>query len=276
MIFNNRANVLGIAFAVLSFTSISFAQDTTAKIVGTITDGSGGGVSNAKVTIFSVDRQLAEQTVKTGSAGEYVAALLPVGTYNVIVEAPGFKKSVREGIALNVNDTLTVNSKLEVGDVTQSVTVQEAPVQVQLQNGAEQSTTVTGTQVRELALVTRNYQQLIGLMPGVTSGSVDQLYVGNSLRGLIPAYFSSPTLRAGEERVPLLFACLTGENANMDRTNWGGRGLYHLLPNVAQSVAFLAVARCTMKYPRRTQRKMARVAQNRRRTGLDRASRAMA
>jgi hypothetical protein len=151
MIFKSRAKVLGIALAVLSLTSsVSFAQDTTAKIVGTITDASGGGVSNAKVTIFSVDHQRAEQTVKTGSAGEYVAALLPVGTYNVIVEAPGFKKSVREGIALNVNDTLTVSAKLEVGDVTQSVTVQEAPVQVQLQNGAEQSTTVTGTQVREL------------------------------------------------------------------------------------------------------------------------------
>jgi hypothetical protein len=173
---------LGLVFCCAAGTlRPAFAQDITATIVGTVTDASGGGVSGAKVSIFSVEHQRVEQTVKTSSAGEYVAPLLPVGTYNVSIEAPGFKKSVRGGIMLNVNDKLTVNAKLEVGDTTQTVTVEEAPIQVNLQNGAEQSTTVTGTQIRELALVTRNYQQLIGLMPGVSSASVDQLYVGNSL-----------------------------------------------------------------------------------------------
>jgi hypothetical protein len=160
---------------------ICSAQDITATILGTVTDASGGGVANAKVSVYSLEHQRVEQTVKTNSTGEYVLPLLPVGNYNVSVESPGFKKSVREGIALNVNDKLTINVKLEVGDVTQTVTVEEAPIQVQLQNGAEQSTTITGTQIRELALVTRNYEQLIGLMPGVSSASVDQLYVGNSL-----------------------------------------------------------------------------------------------
>ena len=59
--------------------------------------------------------------------------------------------------------------------------VSAPPAQVELQQGAEQSTTITGTQIRELALVTRNYEQLIGLMPGVTTASVDQLYVGTTL-----------------------------------------------------------------------------------------------
>jgi hypothetical protein len=171
------STVLGISLLV----SGAAAQDTTASILGSITDASGGGVANAKVTVFSVERQRVEQSVKTASGGEFVAPLLPIGTYNLSVEAPGFKKTIREGIVLNVNDRITVNVKLEVGDVTQTVSVEEAPIQVQLQNGGEQSTTVTGTQIRELALVTRNYQQLIGLMPGVTSSSVDQLYVGNSL-----------------------------------------------------------------------------------------------
>ena len=70
---------------------------------------------------------------------------------------------------------------MEVGDITQSVTVEESAVQLQLQQGAEQSTTVTGTQIRELALVTRNYEQLVALMPGVSAASVDQLYVGVSV-----------------------------------------------------------------------------------------------
>jgi Carboxypeptidase regulatory-like domain/TonB-dependent Receptor Plug Domain len=173
------ASCLGLALFAAS--SISFAQDTTGTIVGTVTDSSGGGVAGAKVALYSVEHQRVEQTVKTASGGEYVLPLLPVGTYNLSIEAAGFKKSIREAIALNVNDKLTFNVKLEVGDVTQTVTVEEAPIQVQLQNGAEQSTTITGTQIRELALVTRNYEQLIGLMPGVSSASVDQLYVGNSL-----------------------------------------------------------------------------------------------
>jgi hypothetical protein len=173
-----------ISFALLfssATLNISFAQDTTATIVGTVTDSSGGGVARAKVTVFNVARGIVEQSLKTSSAGSFVAPLLTVGSYDISVEAPGFKKSIREKITVNVNDKVTVNVKLEVGDVTQTVTVEEAPVQVQLQNGSEQSTTVTGTQIRELALVTRNYEQLIGLMPGVVTGSVDQLYVGNSL-----------------------------------------------------------------------------------------------
>ncbi len=148
------------------FLSSAAAQDTTATIVGTVTDSSGGGVSSAKVSVFSVERQRVEQTAKTASGGEYVAPLLPIGTYNITIESPGFKKTIREGIVLNVNDKVTLNAKLEVGDVTQTVTVEEAPVQVQLQNGSEQSTTITGTQIRELALVTRNYEQLIGLDGG--------------------------------------------------------------------------------------------------------------
>jgi hypothetical protein len=179
---NTTARFLGLAlFFTAGALSVCSAQNITATILGTVTDPSGGGVANAKVTVFSVERQRIDQTLKTGSAGEFAAPLLPVGTYNVSVEAAGFKKSLREGVVLNVNDKVTVNVKMEVGDVTQTVTVEEAPLQVQLQNGAEQSTTITGTQIRELALVTRNYEQLIGLMPGVTSASVDQLYVGTTL-----------------------------------------------------------------------------------------------
>src|ERR1700727_2026744 len=120
------ASYLGLALFVSS--GLSFAQDTTGTIVGTVSDSTGGGVTNAKVALYSVEHQRVEQTVKTSSSGEYVLPLLPVGTYNLSIEAAGFKKSVREGIAVNVNDKLTINVNLEVGDVSQTVTVEVAPI----------------------------------------------------------------------------------------------------------------------------------------------------
>ena len=153
------------------------SQNITGTIVGTVTDPSGAAVPGAKVTVFNLAQNRDQQTVTTDASGNYAAVQLPVGRYKVTIEAPGFKKVVRDNIVLNVNDNLTVSAKVEVGDLAQTVTVEEAPVHVELQSGT-QSTTITGTQIREQALVTRNYSQLLQSMPGVTSSSVDQLYVG--------------------------------------------------------------------------------------------------
>jgi len=158
----------------------AFAQTVTGTISGTVSDPSGAGVTGATVSLTNIATNIVK-TVTTDSAGNYTAPLLPIGKYNVSAEAKGFKKFVSQGVTLNVNDNLTINASLQVGDVTQEVTVSAPPTQVELQQGGEQSTTVTGTQIRELALVTRNYEQLIGLMPGVTTASVDQLYVGTTL-----------------------------------------------------------------------------------------------
>src|SRR5580700_3509726 len=151
-------------------------QETTGTITGTVLDASGAPVPGASVSITALDRN-----IKTDGAGDYSAPLLPVGKYSVTVEAKGFKTSVKKDITLNASDSLTISVRLEVGDVKDTVTVEAAPFQVQLQHGAVQSNTINGTQIRELALVTRNYEQLVQLMPGVTSASVDQLYVGVTL-----------------------------------------------------------------------------------------------
>src|SRR6202166_609700 len=154
-----------------------FGQDINGTIVGTVTDPSGAAVVGAKVSIFNVRQSHEQQKAATDAAGNYAAVQLPVGTYKVSIESPGFKKVERDNVILDVNDTLTISVKLEVGDLAQTVSVEEAPVHVDLQNAA-QATTITGTQIREQALVTRNYEQLLQSMPGVNSASVDQLYVG--------------------------------------------------------------------------------------------------
>jgi outer membrane receptor protein involved in Fe transport len=156
------------------------AQTVTGTIVGTVTDPSGSPIANASVTVTNTATQEL-QKVTTDNGGHYTATLLPIGRYDVAVEAKGFKREVKAGIVLNVNDKLTVDLAMQIGNPTELVNVEAAPVQVQLQQGGEQSTTINGTEVRELALITRNWQQLISIQPGVTQASVDQLYVGNTL-----------------------------------------------------------------------------------------------
>src|SRR5271154_4421821 len=172
----SRLTRLSVLFPCL-WLGIAAGQDITGTIVGTVTDASGAGVPSATVTVFNVGQNRNASVITTDSAGNYTAALLPVGVYSVTVEAKGFKKATKSDIDLHVNDKLAINASLEVGDVTQTVTVREAPVHVETQN-ATQSTVVNGTQIREEALITRNYAQLVGLMPGVSSASVDHLYVG--------------------------------------------------------------------------------------------------
>jgi hypothetical protein len=155
------------------------AQDITGSISGTVLDPSGAAVPNANVTIKNTDRNQVVRQTKTDAAGVYSAPLIPVGTYSVKVEVPGFKVQERTGVVLNVKDNLKLNVTLEVGVTTETVDVKEAPLPIQL-GSSTSATTIEGTQVRELSLVTRNYEQLAYLMPGVTASTTDELYIGNS------------------------------------------------------------------------------------------------
>jgi hypothetical protein len=96
------------------------------------------------------------------------------------VEAKGFKTETRTGIVLNVNDDLKINIALQVGAITDTVEVKSQAVAVGSLARRRIPRTIEGVQVRELSLSTRNYEQLVSLMPGVTANSTDQLYIGNS------------------------------------------------------------------------------------------------
>jgi len=140
-------------------------------------DPAGASVPKAKVTITNTDRNQAH-TVTTNNSGIFSVPFLPVGNYSVKVEASGFKSDERTGIVLNVDDVLKVDLKMEVGAMTDTVEVKASAVQVDLTTPAS-ATTIEGTQVRELALGTRNFAQLVSLMPGVSNQTaVDELFVG--------------------------------------------------------------------------------------------------
>lgn len=154
------------------------AQGVTGSISGTVTDSNGASVSNATVTFTRTDINQVIRTVKTSSSGSYSAPNLPLGNYSISISAPSFSEQVLTGIVLHVSDTLTVDSTLKVSG-SETVSVSTAQQQINLENSTSQSL-VDGTQMRELVMSNRNYEQLVGLQPGVAYTGADQLYIGNS------------------------------------------------------------------------------------------------
>src|SRR5215212_849360 len=111
--------------AVFVFTSVALGQNT-GTISGTVQDQSGAVVAGANVRAQNPATNFSRETT-SATNGFYRFDQLPVGTYTLSVEAAGFKKSVTQQVALSVNDALTLDLKLEVGQVSEVVTVSEAP-----------------------------------------------------------------------------------------------------------------------------------------------------
>src|SRR6202041_1338906 len=112
------------AFALLTCLPalLSAQVAVTGKITGVVTDSSGSAVPNGTVAVKS-NALMATRTTNTGSDGAYLFDLLPPGTYEVTVTAAGFRTFQETGIVLTAGFTATVNSKLQIGEVTQTVQV---------------------------------------------------------------------------------------------------------------------------------------------------------
>ena len=156
-----------IALAGLLSLSTGLYGQEKATIVGTVTDPTGAVMPGVKVTITNTATKVA-RTLETNSAGNYSAPELPIGDYSVRAEYQGFKTYERTGIEPNVNDVVRVDIPMQVGEVTQSVTVSETAVRVQTESN-EISTVISGKQVTELAINGRNFFQLAALVPGASS-----------------------------------------------------------------------------------------------------------
>jgi hypothetical protein len=168
-----------IAATILAFgTHNIWAQNVLGSISGNVTDSSGAAISGAIVTLLNTDRNQVVRTVKTNGSGNYTAPTLPLGGYKVTVSATGFGDQVISGIVLHVNDSLAIDAKLHPGAVQEVVVTADA-LAINTEN-ATQAGLINGTQVRELVLSSRNYEQLVGLQPGVAYTGGDQIYIGNS------------------------------------------------------------------------------------------------
>lgn len=166
-----------MALTALLFTTAVFAQDFRGTITGLVTDPNGAVVPNATVVIRNIETNVAS-TITTNDEGAFVAPLLIPGKYSVAVSGAGFKKTLREGVVLNVGDRLSIDFQLEVGTETQQVNI-VADSELIEKGSVSTGTVVTARQIEELPLSEGAAYNLALQAPGVA-------YTGNPL-------FTGPT-----------------------------------------------------------------------------------
>ncbi len=161
----NFLNQIGFLVALLFFATFVTAQSGTSRITGTVLDVNGAAVEGARVTATNEATGVTLTQTST-SGGIYAFSSLEPGVYTVAVEQTGFKKSVKTGNVLEVGTPLSVDFALEIGAVTEVVTVQAAGETVQA-NTATIGNVVTRQAIENLPLNGRNPLTLVTLEPGV-------------------------------------------------------------------------------------------------------------
>src|SRR6185437_11047586 len=163
---------LGAAFLT---SGIAFAQSDRGAITGTVIDQAGAVVPNAKVQATRVETGVNYQTTTTDK-GDYTIGELPVGSYEVTVNVPGFKKYIRQNLQVQVALTLRVDAALQIGTASESITVTEAAPLLNTESG-DISHTVTVRNLDDLPILgigagqagsagIRNPYAMVELVPG--------------------------------------------------------------------------------------------------------------
>src|SRR3989442_6681739 len=115
-----RANFTRLLCCALTMSATVFGQDSRGQIQGRVTDPSGAVISSATVRAINTGTNV-NSPAATNQTGDYQLPFLLPGIYNVVVEAHGFKKWIREGVGVQVNDRVTLNVSLEVGSASETV-----------------------------------------------------------------------------------------------------------------------------------------------------------
>ncbi len=142
------------------------AQVLYGSIVGNVTDQSGAGVPDAKVTITQLETNQSRDTV-TNDAGGYSFTNVLAGTYTVIVSKPGFQSFTAQNILVQLNSVVRVNAPMAVGAVSQSVNVTAEAAVLQTDRADVHADTTT-QQLENLPVTGRSFQSLLFDTPGVT------------------------------------------------------------------------------------------------------------
>ncbi len=164
----------------ISISVITYGQSTTAAISGIVTDERDAAIPNANITVRNTETGFT-RSVQTDDNGRYNIVNIPVGAYEVTVEAPNFSKFVQTGITLAVNQDAVVNAGLKAGGVQETVTVTENASLLNTTT-AEVSTRFDEKRLSELPISTnRNVYNVLLSVPGVSQLSSGQTGFANGI-----------------------------------------------------------------------------------------------
>jgi outer membrane receptor protein involved in Fe transport len=161
-----------------------WAQFTTARFSGIVTDQSGSVVAGATVTIQDLGTGYTQST-KSTTAGQYLFPSLPVGTYQITVSMAGYKSYVQKGIVLSVDQAAALNVQLQVGTVAQEIVV-TANSSLVTTDSATVGQLIDEQEIKELPLNGRYVQELVFLAPG-TSNVTSNYCAANCEGGVFPS-----------------------------------------------------------------------------------------
>lgn len=168
-----------LLMATLLFLTLRSAigQVTTADLTGTISDPTGAIIPKATVILANLDTGLKKQTTSSDS-GDYTFSLLPPGRYSVNITAPGFKSFSVPSVNLLAGDRVRVNGKLEIGQASESVTVEGSTSTALQTDNSTMITGLAGQSVQDLPLNGRNFINLAQVTAGANEGATNGLLSG--------------------------------------------------------------------------------------------------
>jgi hypothetical protein len=169
----NRALVCVFAIVALCCPLMARAQELSATLSGIVTDSSGAVIPHATVAIALAGFNGTARVVETDGSGNYVATNLTAGTYSITVTAGSFETYKGNNIVLDVAEKHAFNVQLKTGSTSTTVVVEDNPVSVDTETSG-QAGTITGVQIQELEISSRNFEQLLTLQPGVVSQLGDE------------------------------------------------------------------------------------------------------
>ncbi len=161
---------LGFAVALMLGLGVpAAAQSSLATVTGVVTDSANAVIPGAVVTISNIDTGVKTE-VQTNATGHYTLVSLVPGSYTLDTQAAGFRRFLRTNLELETGQNLRLDMALELGAVTESVTVTSAAPTINLERGAVKGDVIVYEEIQDLPLLGRDFTELAFLVPGVMPG----------------------------------------------------------------------------------------------------------
>jgi hypothetical protein len=181
-----RACLIAAFGLALLGSSTAFAQSIFASLSGTVTDSNGAVIPDAKVLVENNATKITQQLV-TNKEGYFSASQLPIGSYNVSVDATGFQKWQGTGIVLDASDVRSLNIPLKVGAESVTVEVSASEGEINISDSGAKAETITAEDLEKQPLIGRNATEILRIIPGaaqITQGGTNRPGSDGSIIGV--------------------------------------------------------------------------------------------